>query len=88
VMIDEGRRGKTNILKIVKTSICKIPPTLPFPKGGITPLWPPAHRASLRAMRLSEPEAGPEGKEGDLEGFLQRVSCTFDVTPGAWEFLE
>jgi hypothetical protein len=39
-------------------------------------------------MRLSEPEAGPEGKEGDLEGFLQRVSYTFDVTPVAWEFLE
>ena len=28
-----------NIPKIVMTSICKIPPTLPFPKGGITPLW-------------------------------------------------
>jgi len=53
----------------------QIPSPLPLPsgsetalgrrqKGGITPLWPPAHRASLRAMRLSEPEAGPEGKEG------------------------
>jgi hypothetical protein len=29
----------TNILKIVKTSICKIPPTFPFLKGGIAPLW-------------------------------------------------
>ena len=27
---------------IVTTLIYKIPPTLPFPKGGITPLWPPA----------------------------------------------
>jgi len=50
-----------NSLKIVTTSICKIPPDLPLPalgrenipKGGITPLWPPAHRAS-----------DPEGKEG------------------------
>ena len=53
----------------------KIPPDLPLSKGGITPLWPPAHRASLRGMSpslraggLSEPEAGaepgPEGKEG------------------------
>ena len=29
----------TNNLKIVTTSICKIPPDLPFSKGGITPLW-------------------------------------------------
>jgi hypothetical protein len=28
-----------NNLKIVKTPICKIPPNLPLPKGGITPLW-------------------------------------------------
>ena len=35
-----------NILKVVKTLICKIPPILPclpagrlLPKGGITPLW-------------------------------------------------
>jgi len=47
-------------LIIVTTLIYKIPPTLPLPapgrkkipKGGITPLWPPAHRAS-----------DPEGKE-------------------------
>jgi len=30
-----------------------------LPKGGITPLWPPAHRAS-----------GPEGKEGRGEIFI------------------
>jgi len=29
-----------------------------LPKGGITPLWPPAHRTS-----------GPEGKEGQGEIF-------------------
>jgi hypothetical protein len=28
-----------NSPKIVTTSICKIPPNLPFLKGGITPLW-------------------------------------------------
>jgi len=28
-----------NSPKIVTTSICKIPPNLPFSKGGITPLW-------------------------------------------------
>ena len=26
-------------LRIIGTLICKIPPNLPFPKGGITPLW-------------------------------------------------
>ena len=31
---------------------------------GITPLWPPAHRASLRGMSPSGAEPGPEGKEG------------------------
>jgi len=59
-------------LKIVTTSICKIPPDLPLPalgrenipKGGITLLWPPAHRASLRGMSPSGAEPGPEGKEG------------------------
>src|SRR4030043_2101242 len=29
-----------------------------------TPLWPPAHRASLRGMSPSGAEPGPEGKEG------------------------
>ena len=47
-----------DILIIMTTLICKIPPNLPLPKGGITPLWPPAHRAS-----------GPEGKEGGGEIF-------------------
>jgi hypothetical protein len=28
-----------NSLKIITTMICKIPPHLPFLKGGITPLW-------------------------------------------------
>jgi hypothetical protein len=28
-----------NNLKIVTTSIFKIPPNLPLPKGGNTPLW-------------------------------------------------
>jgi len=31
----------------------QIPPAIPFANGGISRLWPPAHRAS-----------GPEGKEG------------------------
>ena len=31
---------------------------------GITPLWPPAHRASLRGMSPSGAEPDPEGKEG------------------------
>ena len=34
-----GSSMHNNSLKIVKTSICKIPPNLPLPKGGITPLW-------------------------------------------------
>jgi hypothetical protein len=42
-----------NSLIVIMTLICEIPPYLPFSKGGITSLWPPAHRAS-----------GPEGKEG------------------------
>ncbi len=29
----------TNQSIIITTSIDKIPPTLPFPKGGVTPLW-------------------------------------------------
>jgi len=42
---------------------------------------------------LSELEGSTSRKltrrvKGDLEGFLQRVSCSFDVTQGAWEFLE
>ena len=28
-----------NRLKIIATFICKIPPALPFPKGGIIPLF-------------------------------------------------
>jgi hypothetical protein len=36
-----GSCGKEliNSLKIVTTLIRKIPPNLPLPKGGITPLW-------------------------------------------------
>jgi hypothetical protein len=33
-------------------------------KIGIIKFQPPAQRASLRAGRLSEPEAGPEGASG------------------------
>jgi len=28
-----------NSLIVITTLICEIPPYLPFPKGGITPLW-------------------------------------------------
>jgi hypothetical protein len=31
--------GVINGLKIMKTFICKIPPNLPLPKGGIIPLF-------------------------------------------------
>ncbi|OGP75695.1 MAG: hypothetical protein A2V86_15455 [Deltaproteobacteria bacterium RBG_16_49_23] len=62
-----------NNLKIEKTSIYKIPPDLPFSKGGIAPLWPPAHRAS-----------GPEGKEGQEEIFqcLCQFNCKTVNNPG------
>ena len=43
----------------------QIPPILPLQKGGISPLWPPAHRAS-----------GPEGKEGLGEIFA--AICLFN----------
>jgi len=43
----------------------QIPPPLPLQKGGIPPLWPPAHRAS-----------GPEGKEGSGEIFT--TICLFN----------
>jgi len=33
------QQDKNIILKIVKISIYKIPPTLPLSKGGIPPLW-------------------------------------------------
>jgi hypothetical protein len=33
------RVGLLNSLKIMNTSICKIPPDLPLPKGGIIPLF-------------------------------------------------
>jgi hypothetical protein len=36
-----------NSLKIVTTSICKIPPNLPLPKGGITPLWQRGERGDF-----------------------------------------
>ena len=53
----------------------KIPPDLPLPapgrknipKGGVTPLWPPAHRAS-----------GPEGKEGSGEIFATTSLLNYD----------
>src|SRR4030042_6211222 len=40
-----------------------------LPKGVITPLWPPSHRASLRGMSPSGAEPGLEGKEGRGEIF-------------------
>ncbi len=64
-LVSSERKTVADINKLlmimITTLICKIPPTLPLsafgrekiPKGGITPSWPPAHRAS-----------GPEGKEG------------------------
>ena len=50
----------------------QIPPALPFAKGGISPLWPPAHRAS-----------GPEGKEGPAyrQGEIFATICLFNYVP-------
>jgi hypothetical protein len=92
---------------IITTLFYKIPPHLPFPKGGTIPLFgkeglreifrricllyyglinnrkippdPPLPKREMRSLPFVK---------GDLEGFLQRVSCSFDVTPGAREFLE
>ena len=38
-------------LKIVTTLICKIPPNLPLPKGGIVPLFGKEGRACLPVGR-------------------------------------
>ena len=39
-----------NSPKIVTTSICKIPPNLPFSKGGITPLWQSRYDSQPRGV--------------------------------------
>jgi hypothetical protein len=46
-------------------------PLFPLAKGGncYPPLWPPAHRASLRGMSPSGAEPDLEGKEGRGEIF-------------------
>ena len=59
-MLDSGESIKTllavgclssfmNSLTIMTTLICKIPPHLPFPKGGITPLWQRGARGDFLA---------------------------------------
>jgi len=50
----------------------EIPPILPLQKGGISPLWPPAHRAS-----------GPEGKEGIEEIFAAMCLFNYGFLSGA-----
>jgi hypothetical protein len=54
VMALHGNGGEEliNSLKIVTTLIHKIPPNLPFPKGGITPLWQRGARGDF-PMRVS-----------------------------------
>jgi hypothetical protein len=39
-----------NILKKITTFIYKIPPNLPFSKGGITPLWQRGVRGDFRGL--------------------------------------
>ena len=52
-------------------SICKIPPTLPLPKGGITPLW---QRGATTLREAASAKAGGRFSDAYVNSILRTLA--------------
>ena len=88
-MLDSGESIKTslavgclssfiNSLIITKTLIRKIPPHLPFPKGGITPLW---QRGATCLREAASAKAGGRFSDVCVNSILRPLISGIDNLP-------